>query len=244
MNENELHEFFSVLSRGSNTYYVDVTMVVDATGGMSPFVDCLKKGAIDFCDKFHRAMDEHGRLVDQLRVRVVAYRDYAFTDCPAMECSEFFSLPEQNEAFHAYVSGISARGGGDEPESALEALALAMRSDWTTEGRKRRHVIMLFTDASAAELNDPRRISHPDYPADMPKSMAELAEMWAGESQSLGGMPEERSARLVAFTPNVYPWCDFAAWNYVWSCFCQPGGGLAEVDFDIVNQILLASASC
>ena len=240
---NDMFDLMSVPGQGGDAYCVDVVMLIDATGSMSPIIEKVKSDAINFCDKFHRSMDENGKNVEQLRIRVIAYRDYAYSDCPAMECSEFFTLPEQNEAFRAYVSGIVAKGGGDEPESALEAMALAMRSDWTTAGTKRRHVILVFTDASAVPLNDSRRTGHPDYPANMPKSMAELSEMWAGGSQTLGGMPEERSARLVAFAPNVSPWCDLPSWNKVWNCFSKAGEGLAEFDTDAAIQILVNSVN-
>ena len=235
--------FDLVPGQGGAAYCVDVTMLIDATGSMAPIIEKVKADAMNFCDKFHRAMDDNGKNVDQLRIRVIAFRDYAYTDCPAMESSEFFSLPEQNEAFRAYVSNIVAKGGGDEPESALEAMALAMRSDWTTAGSKRRHVVLVFTDASAAQLNDSRRTGHSEYPANMPKSMAELSEMWVGGSQTLGGMPEERYSRLVAFAPNAFPWNELPSWNNVWNCFSKAGEGLAEFDIDTAIQILVNSVS-
>lgn len=223
------------------TYDVDITMIMDATGSMSPIINQVKDNALSFCDKFHRAMDGGDKNVDKLRIRVIAYRDFGYTNCPALECSEFFTLPEQNEAFRSWVNGITAKGGGDEPESALEALATAMRSDWTTGGTKRRHVILVFTDASAVQLNDPSRTCHPNYPENMPKSMAELSEMWAGTSQTLGGMPNERWARLVAFAPNSFPWNELPSWNNVWNCFSRAGEGLSEFDIDAAIQILVAS---
>ena len=227
--------------QGNATYNVDISMCIDGTGSMSPIIEQVKQDAMAFCDKFHAAMDGDGKNVDQLRIRVITFRDFAYTDAPALECSEFFSLPEQNEAFRSYVSGIVAKGGGDEPESALEAMATAMRSDWTTDGGKRRHVVLMFTDASAVKLDDPSRTSHPDYPENMPKSMAELSEMWAGVSQTLGGMPEERSARLVVFAPNATPWNELPSWNRVWNCFSQAGKGLSEFDTDAAIQLLVGS---
>ena len=222
-------------------YYVDIVMCIDATGSMSPIIEEVKANAMAFCEKFHEEMDANGKNVAGLRIKVIPFRDYACDGTAAMDQSEFFVLPEQNEEFRSYVMGIRAAGGGDEPENALEAMALAMRSAWTTDGAKQRHVILVFTDASAVPLRDPSRTSNPTYPADMPASLADLGDMWAGESQELGGMPSGKSARLVLFAPSTSPWTDIQVWNNVWAAFSPAGKGLEDVDIDLAIQLLVNS---
>lgn len=226
---------------GGQSYCVDIAMLIDATGSMAPIIDEVKKNAMEFCTKFHDAMEANGKNVDELRVKVIPFRDYAFDGAQSMSDSGFFSLPEQNDVFRSYVDTISAKGGGDEPESALEAMALAMRSDWTTKGFKRRHVILVFTDASAVPLKDPARTASEYYPANMPADLAQLGDMWSGCAQEMAGMPEERSARLVLFAPNVQPWCDMQVWNNVWASFSKAGKGLEDVDIDMAIQLLVNS---
>ncbi len=226
---------------GGQAYCVDIVMCIDATGSMAPIIEEVKRNALAFCDKFHEQMDANGKNVETLRIKVIAFRDYGCDGAGAMAQSEFFVLPEQNEAFRSYVMGITATGGGDGPESALEAMALAMRSDWTTDGAKQRHVILVFTDASAVPLRDPSRTSNPTYPADMPASLADLGDMWAGESQELGGMPSGKSARLVLFAPSTSPWTDIQVWNNVWAAFSPAGKGLEDVDIDLAIQLLVNS---
>ena len=226
---------------GGQDYYVDIVMCMDATGSMSPIIEEVKANALAFCDKFHEAMDANGKNVAGLRIKVIPFRDYGCDGSQAMAESRFFILPEQNEEFRTFVMGIQARGGGDEPESAMEAMALAMRSEWTMEGAKQRHVILVFTDASAVSLGDPSRTSNPAYPAGMPRSLAELGDMWAGSSQELGGMPSERAARLVLFAPSTSPWTDIQVWNNVWSAFSQAGRGLEDVDIDMAIQLQVNS---
>ena len=64
--------------------------------------------------------------------------------------TDFFMLPDQGGArSRAFVSQLTAGGGGDEPESALEALALAIKSPWERSMDKRRHIVVVCTDASA-----------------------------------------------------------------------------------------------
>ncbi len=225
-------------------YCVDITMLIDATGSMAPIINEVKDNAMAFCTKFHEAMEANGKNVEQLRIKVIPFRDYAYDGAMAMDDnSNFYVLPEQNDDFRNYVQGIRAAGGGDEPESALEAMALAMRSDWTASGSKRRHVILVFTDASAVALQDSRRMANPTYPANMPANLAQLGDMWCGASQELGGMPEERAARLVLFAPNVQPWSDMQVWNNVWASFSQAGKGLEDVDIEMAIQLLVASVS-
>ena len=226
---------------GGQGYCVDIAMLIDATGSMSPIINEVKDNAMAFCTRFHEAMEAAGKNVDELRIKVIPFRDYAYDGAQAMEDSGFFSLPEQNDGFRNYVSSITAAGGGDEPESALEAMALAMRSDWTTRGAKRRHVILVFTDASAVPLKESNRTKSDYYPKNMPADLAELGDMWSGCTQELGGMPDEKSARLVLFAPNVKPWCDMQVWNNVWASFSKAGAGLSEVDIDMAIQLLVAS---
>lgn len=226
---------------GGQGYCVDIAMLIDATGSMSPIINEVKENAMAFCAKFHEAMEASGKNVDELRIKVIPFRDYAYDGDQAMKESGFFSLPEQNDAFRDYVSTITATGGGDEPESALEAMALAMRSDWTTKGAKRRHVILVFTDASAVPLKESSRTRSEYYPENMPADLADLGDMWSGCTQELGGMPDETSARLVLFAPNVKPWCDMQVWNNVWASFSKAGAGLSEIDTDMAINLLVAS---
>lgn len=225
-------------------YRVDITMVIDATGSMSPIISEVKQNAMSFCTKFHEAMEASGKNVGGLRIRVLPYRDYGCDGEYAMDNTcPFFNLPEQNDEYRRFVETIEAKGGGDEPESALEALALAMRSPWTSDGGKRRHVILVFSDASAVPLKDPSRTANSTYPSNMPSTLAELGDMWKGCSQSLGGMPDERATRMVLFVPNVSPWTEMQTWNNVWTSFSKAGTGLEDIDIQLAIQLLVASVT-
>ena len=222
----------------SVAYCVDIAMLIDATESMGPIIDVVKANVLDFCKKFHEAMEVNGQNVDELRVKVIPFRDYQYDGAKAMDDSGFFSLPEQNEAFESYVKGIVAEGGGDEPENALEALSLAMRSDWTTNGSRRRHVILVFTDAPAVPLKDEKRVASPYYPPNMPADLKELEDMWDGRKQG-DGMPEYRSARLVVFAPNVEPWTSIQMWDHAWVAFSEAGTRLDDVDMNMAIMLLI-----
>lgn len=223
---------------GMGTYNVDIVMCIDGTGSMSPIIEEVKENALSFYKKFIEAMDAEDKTVDAVRVKVIVFRDYG-ADSNPMEESKFFELPAEDAEFNAFVHGIEASGGGDLPENALEAIALALKSDWTVGGGKQRHVILVFSDAPALELS--ARATCPGYPAGMPKDLAELGAWWEGTSQELGSTYKVKAGRLVCFVPNAYPWTDIQTWNRYWPAFSQAGKGLEDVDMQLAIDLLVGS---
>lgn len=225
-------------NQGYGDYCVDIVMCIDGTGSMSPIIDEVKKSAMSFHSKLSDAMEESGKGISQLRVKVIVFRDY-ICDTDAMVESKFFNLPEESAGFKSFVEKIEALGGGDEAENALEALTYALKSDWTLDGRKRRHVVIMFTDASALPLSE--RSDCPRYPTGMPRSLSELSEMWEGESQSFYGNYQISAGRLIAFVPNSSPWDELSTWSRCWPMYSRAGEGLKEIDMDTVFDVLVKS---
>lgn len=219
-------------------YFVDIVMCIDATGSMSPIIDEVKNNAMSFYQKFIDSMEENDKEVAQLRIKVISFRDYGCDPEPMVE-SEFFVLPDDNDAFRACVAGIEARGGGDGPENALEAIALALKSDWTTGGSKRRHAVLMFSDAPALPLS--ARAGSASYPAGMPADIAQLGAWWEGTDQTLGSSYQSKAGRLVAFVPNAEPWTEITTWNRYWPAFSPAGTGLEAVDIQSAIDLLVGS---
>lgn len=219
-------------------YNVDIVMCIDATGSMSPIIEEVKANAISFYEQFVNCMEEADKDVAQLRIKVIAFRDYGCDSEPMIQ-SEFFVLPDQNEDFRSFVDSIKATGGGDGPENALEAIALALKSDWTTGGSKRRHAVLVFSDAPALPLG--ARAGAASYPGGMPASLAELGAWWEGTDQSLDSPYQSKYGRLVAFVPNAEPWTELQAWNRYWPAFSKAGTGLGDVDIMQAIDLLVGS---
>lgn len=219
-------------------YYVDIVMCIDATGSMAPIIGEVKSNAMSFYQRFLDSMEENDKEVAQLRIKVIAFRDYG-CDADPMRESQFFTLPDENEAFKAFVSGIEAQGGGDAPENALEAIALALKSDWTTGGSKRRHAILVFSDAPALPLG--ARAASPQYPSGMPKDIAQLGAWWEATDQTLGSTYQAKAGRLIAFVPNAEPWTEISAWNRYWPAFSPAGTGLEDVDIQSAIDLMVGS---
>ena len=179
------------------TYNVDLVFCIDATGSMDNLIDTVKKNALNFYEDLTQTMKEKNKVIQQIRVRVIAFRDYLEDGENAMTASGFFNLPEQAGELKECLSHIKAHGGGDIPEDGLEALAYAIRSPWDTDGIKKRHVIALWTDAPAHPIGYGK--ASPEYPEKMAASFEELSRWW-GDMQN-GGYMDPRAKRLVMFAP-------------------------------------------
>lgn len=185
-------------------YAVDVVFCIDTTWSMTPYLDSAKATASSFHDRLVQAMLEGGKGVKQLRVRIVEFRDLGHDGVDAVRETRFFSLPEEADAYAAEVSGLVAQGGGPTPESALEALAVAFRSPWERTLDKRRHVVVMCTDAPAHPLG---KYSLPEPAGQMPAwptSMEELQAIWGDETDD--GEMEYSAKRMFILAPRIHPW--------------------------------------
>lgn len=191
---------------------VDIVFAIDATESMQPLLDKVKDLTLSFREELERGLEQNRRRINHLRVKVIVFRDFYVDGDYAMEVSKFFELPAETGMLHEYISNIQAGGGGDEPESGLEALCVALNSDFVMEGDKKRHIIVLFTDASAHPLEQQVDGIPYNYPRNMFHDLGELYEAWGMGQESLGrtsGSVKKMlkdAKRLVLFAPNVYPW--------------------------------------
>ena len=213
-------------------YNVDIVMCIDATGSMASIINDVKRNALSLYQKFVDEMEAKGKSVQQLRIKVIAFRDYS-VDSEAMVESKFFVLDEESREFHDFVNAIEASGGGDDPESSLEALALAMKSDWVQTGSIRRHVIIMYTDAPALKLGE--KSGEAGYPSGMPSDLAELREWWEGQRM------EKRAKRLLVFAPDTEPWSDMVDWSNAFHTASKAGAGCDDTDIQTCIHMLVNS---
>ena len=225
----------TTIAAGTLKYHVDIVMCIDGTGSMKDLIAQVKSNAKMFYDKFVAKMTAEGKTVQKLRVKVIVFRDYA-RDAEAMVESPFYILGEdqgnQTADFVTFVDSIEAVGGGDIPENSLEALTLAFKSDWCKDGDIRRHVTMMFTDATATPLGT---MSGDFYPSGMPASFAELRDIW--DSQEM----EIRAKRLLIYAPDCEPWTDMVDWANTFHAASSAGTGLPEVEMDTCIHMLVKS---
>ena len=213
---------------------VDIVFVIDATGSMGNLINEVKARALSMHEDIINGLRDKKRKVTKMRIKVVVFRDI-YVDPVPFEVSEFFTLPEESDEFRSFVENIRATGGGDEPENSIEALYMAMQSDFQMleQGQKGRQIVVMLTDASAHRLDHPQRASHSRYPQGMPADLEGVHAMWEDM--------DFRAKRMVVFAPNVWPWTEIAMWNSVYYEPSAAGSGIDKDTFDSVIQSIESS---
>ncbi|WP_220032855.1 vWA domain-containing protein [Curtobacterium sp. MCBD17_023] len=218
----------SLASRGVS-YAVDIVFCIDVTGSMDPILDAVKANALGFYDDVQTNLTAKGKNVAELRVRVVAFRDLVADGAAAIEESPFYGLPDDRARFSEFVGGLVAEGGGDAPESGLEAVALAIASPWTRNGDRRRQVIVVWSDQPAHPL-DPAAVPA-DLRSRIPADFSALTDAWEDEQGVMGSSTK----RLILFAPDGPGWSDISAeWENVVHNPSTAGGGLSDVDYGTI----------
>lgn len=124
----------------------DVVFLFDCTGSMAPYIENVKDNVASLIKGFNGTPN----VKLDWRVRVMGYKDF-FVDKDCLINS--FNFTDNAEAFaNDQLARLDADGGGDEKESALDAIWYALKkSDWRPRCTK---VIVLFTDAGTKGLHN------------------------------------------------------------------------------------------
>lgn len=229
------------MSQQGLTCAVDIAFCIDVTESMVPTLAMVKDRASRFHDDLVKKLAEKDRSVTELRARLVAFRDVDYTDQPAFEVTDWMALPEQRSQFADAVSRLEPLGGGDEPESAWDALSIALSSEWTRNCDRQRHVVVLFTDASSKPPSGGGASTVPGHlRAAIAPNLDEVSDLWSG-MPSRDGVISERARRLVVFGPDCADWEQLSTWDEVVWLPSEAGAGLDEVDYDSILEMLAAS---
>ena len=133
---------------------VDLVFLVDVTGSMQPCIDGLKASIKTFFD-YLTDEDKNNLSIRDWRAKVVGYRDVAFDD-DWIENGPFSSSVDE---VRAQIDALDAHGGGDEPESLIDALLTVANMEESAKGevadgymwrnkRDAARAIVVFTDAT------------------------------------------------------------------------------------------------
>ena len=216
-------------------YNVDMSFCIDVTGSMDNIIEIVRNNALNLYQDVQTCMAQKGKHIDTLRVRIIAFRDYLADNEDAMLVTNFFTLPQDAEDLKKCVSSLVAKGGGDDPEDGLEALAYAIRSKWNLEGVKKRHVIVLWTDDDAHDLGFGKASKY--YPNGMAGDIRELTGWW-GDASDAGYMDQE-AKRLILFAPDMPGWRQVSDnWDKVLHYTSNAGDGLKEVEYGQIISVI------
>ncbi|CAN5800517.1 hypothetical protein BH11MYX2_BH11MYX2_21630 [soil metagenome] len=150
-------------ARAKTKGVADLVFVVDVTGSMASCIDALRKNIELFIDSLSKGDGNSAAPVRDWRGKVVGYRDI---ESEAKDGVPWFvdnPFVRDVAALKAQLAGLKAEGGGDEPESLLDALfkvasmpaiPKGSQEEDATKWRYRSdaaRVVIVFTDASFKE---------------------------------------------------------------------------------------------
>ena len=138
---------------------VDICFLIDATGSMQPCIDDIKANIRNFITMLTTPDANGGVMINDWRACICGYRDFKYDPKygkDAMVMNKFTRDPAELES---QLSSLKAEGGGDEPESLLDALYSVVSRGKTAKGAaleddKWRYAsdaarcVIVFTDAS------------------------------------------------------------------------------------------------
>ena len=198
----------------------DIVFCIDGTGSMVPCIDGVKTNVSTFAER----LQSDGRV--DFRLRSIVYRDLQAMGEPIEAMA--FCEPGDHLSFKRQVSAIVADGGGPEPESTLDAIFVAINSDWRRPCHK---AILVFTDA-------------PCY-TEMHKSTVKSFGLRDGSIHRIIDALTAKRIQLFIAAPDfgAYQTIDAQAPNCRYEVAGVGGSGLAEFNFKEVMDVFGRSIS-
>jgi hypothetical protein len=150
-------------ARAKTKGVADVVFLIDVSGRMSPIIDALRKNIEAFVTSLSSGDANNAAPVRDWRGKVVGYRDVEAAKSEGLEWLEDHPFVRDTAALKAQLASLRAQGGGDEPESLLDALykiatmEASPKGAQSEEANKWRYrseaarVVVVFTDASFKE---------------------------------------------------------------------------------------------
>ncbi|MBC7788440.1 MAG: VWA domain-containing protein [Anaerolineae bacterium] len=150
-------------TRAKTKGVADVVFLIDVSGSMSPIIDALRTNIEAFVNSLSTGDANNAAPVKDWRGKVVGYRDIEAAHSEGLEWLEDHPFVRDAVALKAQLASLRAQGGGDEPESLLDALykvatmEASPKGAQSEEANKWRYrseaarVVVVFTDASFKE---------------------------------------------------------------------------------------------
>jgi hypothetical protein len=150
-------------TRAKTKGVADIVFLIDVTGSMAPCIDALRANIEAFIDTLSRGDANNSAPVRDWRAKVVGYRDIESAEADRLPWIVDNEFVRDAGTLRSQLSTLQAAGGGDEPESLLDALYTVAsmeavpKGSQTEDPRKWRYrsdaarVVIVFTDASFKE---------------------------------------------------------------------------------------------
>jgi hypothetical protein len=141
----------------------DIVFLIDVSGSMAPIIDALRRNIEVFVDSLSQGDANNAAPVKDWRGKIVGYRDIEHAEAEGLPWIEDHPFVRDAVALKAQLGTLTAQGGGDEPESLLDALYTVATMEATPKGAQSEdarmwryrseaaRVVVVFTDASFKE---------------------------------------------------------------------------------------------
>jgi hypothetical protein len=141
----------------------DIVFLIDISGSMAPCIDALRRNIEAFVDSLSRGDANNSAPVRDWRGKVVGYRDVEASQTEGLPWIVDNAFVRDAGALKAQLGALDANGGGDEPESLLDALYTVAAMEAVPKGSQSEdpgkwryrsdaaRVVIVFTDASFKE---------------------------------------------------------------------------------------------
>jgi len=153
----------SVQERPKTKGVADIVFLIDVSGSMAPCIDALRRNIETFIDSLSQGNANNAAPVRDWRGKVVGYRDLEASQSEGLPWIVDNAFVRDAGALKAQLSALEANGGGDEPESLLDALYTVASMEAVPKGSQAEdpakwryrsdaaRVVIVFTDASFKE---------------------------------------------------------------------------------------------
>ena len=112
----------------------DICFLIDATGSMQPCIEDIKNNIQTFIDTLAKPDANGGVMLDDWRACVCGFRDFFYEPSRGREAMIMNPFTRDSEVLRAQLGSLKAEGGGDEPESLLDALYAVVNRGKTGRG--------------------------------------------------------------------------------------------------------------
>ncbi|NNU35159.1 VWA domain-containing protein [Rhizobium sophorae] len=211
----------------------DIVFLVDVTGSMESCIDALRRNIEAFIDSLSQGDPNNAAPVKDWRGKVVGYRDIEAAEAEGLPWIVDNDFVRDASALKAQLGTLQANGGGDEPESLLDALykvasmEAVPKGSQTEDPAKWRYrsdaarVVIVFTDASFKETMS-------------------IAEAKGGSLQDVANLVMANRIILSLFAPNFEGYdrlsqIDKSEWEVVEYEGLNPQEALQKFTSDPVN---------
>ena len=212
---------------------IDVVFCIDITGSMGLFLDNFRDSLDQIVEGIQDIAEDKGFDLERLRFKFIFFKDFNY-DAEPLKMTKFFRMPDRYEEVKEILARYEADGGGDMPESGMEALYYAFTSNWT-DGPKDRQITMLFTDADAQFDYDWYDQKEHDIDIKV-REIADLEKVYNQGSEEAPAI-KDKIKRLVIFAPEETTYQELPFDNFTFVPV-EYGCGVTGVSLDVILQYL------